>query len=245
MIREIIQEIIEALNKTNPKLTPEQITRRNKILNSNNPNFVGYGHKISDIEKITKAIFHKFHNSYEESLEVFKCLVKSDIHEEKFAAIFFLNCFKGYFNESLIDIFEETFSSYCDTWAFCDTSCIRVLGPFLGKNDNQALARSIITKWSKSEYLWVKRASLVILLKIIMINRDFDDDYVYNFVENLPEPHEVYIQKGIGWLLKTCSRYKPESIFNYLMSKKDRMPRLILRYASEKLSKERRELLFD
>jgi len=49
-----------------------------------------------------------------------------------------------------------------------------------------------------------------------------------------------YLEKGIGWLLKTCSKYKPDLIFEYLLNHKDKFSRLILRYASEKLSKEKR-----
>lgn len=245
MITKITQEIIEELKKTAPKLTSEQITRRNKIINSSNPNFVGYGHKISDIEKITKTINIKFQCDYEDSIEVFKCLVKSNVHEEKFAAIFFLNRFKVHFNEELIIIFEDAFSNYCNTWAFCDTSCIRVLGPFLGKNNNQALAELTINNWSNSEYLWVKRASIVILIKIIMIQKEFNNDYVYNFIDKMLKYNEIYIQKGIGWLLKTCSRYDPDSILKYLMKNKSKLTRLVLRYGSEKLPKEKRKLLFD
>lgn len=245
MIKKITQEIIEELKKSAPRLTSEQISRRNKIINSSNPNFVGYGHKISDIEKIIKAIYIKSQCSYENSIEIFKCLVKSNVLEEKFAAIFFLNHFKVHFNEKVIKIFEETFSNYCDTWAFCDTSCIRVLGPFLGKNNNQALAEHTIINWSNSEYLWVKRASIVILIKIIMIQKEFSNDYIYNFIEKMIKNHEIYIQKGLGWLLKTCSRYEPDSILKYLMKNKSKLTRLVLRYGSEKLPKEKRKLLFD
>jgi len=49
-----------------------------------------------------------------------------------------------------------------------------------------------------------------------------------------------YIEKGIGWLLKTCSKYKPDLIMNYLIKNKERLSRLILRYASEKLPKDKR-----
>ncbi|MFX0005155.1 MAG: DNA alkylation repair protein [Promethearchaeota archaeon] len=244
MIRKIVQEVIEDLKITAPELTFEQINRRNKIINSDNPMFIYYGHKISEIEKIARAIDNKYQLSYEDSLDVFKILVKSNVHEEKFAGIFFLNCSKVHFNETVITVFKNALSKYCDTWAFCDTSCIRVLGPFLGKNRNQALAELTIDNWSKSEYLWVKRASLVILLKIIMIHRVFDDKYIYDFVNNMLKHHEVYIQKGIGWLLKTCSRYNPESVFKYLMNNRENLSSLILRYASEKFPKEKRKLLF-
>jgi len=137
-------------------------------------------------------------------------------------------------------LFEDQFSKHCDTWAICDTSCIRVIGPFLGKNINQELAENTIEKWAKSENLWVRRASMVILLKIIMIKKGFDEDFVFEFVEKMVQYPEDYIQKAIGWLLKTCSKYNPHSIFNYLMKNKERFTRLILRYASEKLPNEMR-----
>lgn len=229
------------MRNTAPKLTPEQIVRRNKILNSNNPNFFGYGHKISDIEKITKIVHMKYQCSYEDALAVCQDLVSSSVLEEKFAGIFFLNYFKSNFNQATIDMFEDQFSKYCDTWAFCDSSCIRVIGPFLGKKNNQLLAEKTIDKWSISENIWVRRASLVILLKIIMMKKGFDEDYLFDFVEKMLNYSEDYIQKAIGWLLKTCSKYKPDVIYEYLMKNKIRIPRLILRYASEKLSKEKRE----
>jgi 3-methyladenine DNA glycosylase AlkD len=74
-----------------------------------------------------------------------------------------------------------------------------------------------------------------------MVNKDFDADYVFRFVEKMGIYPEDYIHKGIGWLLKTCSNYKPNVIYKYLMNNKKRLPRIILRYASEKLPKEKRK----
>ncbi|MFW9998510.1 MAG: DNA alkylation repair protein [Candidatus Hodarchaeota archaeon] len=230
---------------TAPKLTSEQIIRRNKIINSNNPKFFGYGHKISDIEKIIKIIHIKYQCSYEDALVICKNLVSSNVLEEKFAGIFFLNHFKSNFDHEIIDIFEHLLSKYCDTWAFCDSFCIRVIGPFLGKKNNQQLAEQTIDNWSKSENLWVRRASMIILIKIIMINKGFAENYVFQLVEKMLKYTEDYIQKGIGWLLKTCSKYNSDIIFKYLMSNKKRFPRLILRYASEKLPKEKRKQILN
>ena len=239
MINKITLEIIKELKKTAPKLTTEQIDRRNRIINSSNPKFIGYGHKISDIEKITRKLYNNAQCNFEDSLGVFKNLISSNVLEEKFAGVFFLNNFKSKFNQDIIELFENTFSKYCDTWAFCDTSCIRVIGPFLGKRNNQQLADKTINEWSKSENLWVRRASMVILLKIIMIKKEFNEDYIFKIVDQVLKYTDDYTQKGIGWLLKTCSKYKPKAIINYLMSNKERLPRLILRYASEKLPKEK------
>ncbi|MFX1279751.1 MAG: DNA alkylation repair protein [Promethearchaeota archaeon] len=228
------------MKKTDPKLKPDQIIRRNRILNSNNPNFFGYGHKLSDIEKIVRSIYKKYKCSYEDALTVCKNLVCSNVNEEKFAGIFFLNRFKTNFNQATMNLFEQHISDFCDTWAFCDSFCIRVIGPFLGKKNNQQLAEITIEKWSESESIWVRRASMVILLKIVMIRKEFNKDYVYKLVEKMLNYTEDYIQKGIGWLLKTCSKFDPDAIFNYLMTNKKRLPRLILRYSSEKLPNEKR-----
>ena len=211
------------MKNTAPKLTPEQIIRRNRIINSNNPDFFEYGHKLSDIEKITRIINKKYQCSYEDVLTICNNLVSSNVHEEKFSGIFFLNHFKSNFNQATINMFEHQLSKYCDTWAFCDSFCFRVIGPFLGKKNNQQLAEKTIDIWSDSENLWVRRASSVILLKIIMIKKGFDEDYVFEFVEKMIQYSEDYIQKGIGWLLKTCSKYKPDSIFNYLIKNKERI----------------------
>ena len=231
---------MKGLKNSAPKLTSEQRAWRNKILNSTNPDFFEYGHKMPEIERITKDIHMKYQCSFEDALSVSQHLMSSNVQEEKFAGFLFLNRFKKHFNHTTLEFFERILSKTCDTWAFCDSLCIRVIGPFLGKNKNEQLAVQTINNWSKSENLWVRRGSMVILLKTIMMKKEFNKDYVLELVEKMLVYNDDYILKGIGWLLKTCSKYDPDTIFNYLMKNKSRLPRLVLRYASEKLPKEKR-----
>ncbi len=239
----ITNYIKEKLKKTAPSLTKDQIERRNKILNSDNPNFKGYGHKISEIEKILKDIKNEYQCAYKDAVDVFKNLIKSNTHEEKFAAVFFLNLFKKNFNKNTISIFHDEFKKYCDTWAICDSTMIRIIGPFLGKIGNEDLAKKTIDDWSNSEDLWINRASMVILLKIIMLKKDYfvSESYMFDLAEKMLQDNDDYILKGVGWLLKTYSKYNPEVITKYLNKNKKRLPRLVLRYASEKLPKETRQ----
>ncbi len=241
MIEKVVNKIKSQLKENAPDITDEQRARMYKILNSDNPNFFAYRLKMADLEKIVKNIFKQLQVSYEYGAEIFKTLVKSDSHDENLAAYFFINGFKRQFDETTIDLFHDALLEYCDTWALCDSSVIRVIGPFLAKNNE--LAKKTIEKWSNSEDLWVRRASMVILLKVTMIKKSFESSYVFNLVEKMLQYDEDYIQKGIGWLLKTCSKYDPECIFEYLKAYKDSLPRLILRYASENLPKNKREIL--
>jgi len=94
MIEKLINEIKIYLKDNAPNLTEEQKSRMYKILNSSNPNFLGYGNKHSDIEKFVREIQNKYQPSYDEVFEIFKILIKSDVHDEKMAGIFLLNRFK-------------------------------------------------------------------------------------------------------------------------------------------------------
>ena len=187
MINRIITEIRAYLKSNASRLTEEQKTRMYKILNSNNPNFISYGNKHTDIEKYVKEIYNKNELSYDKTSEIFKGLIVSDVHDEKIAAVFLLNRFNKNFNRETLDMIQEFIPENFDTWAITDTTMIRVIGPFLGKKGNEELAEKTINNWSKSENLWVRRASLVILLKIIMMKKEFDEDYVFEFVEKMLE----------------------------------------------------------
>lgn len=241
MSEKIINQLKKGLKETDPHLSEAQISRRNKIINSDDPEMIGYGHKVSDIEMLAKNANMETNSSYEIALEVFQQMMNTHIHEEKFAAFFFLNCFKKSFDNKIVEVFKEMLSKYCDCWAICDSSIIRVLGPYLAQKGNGTLAIQTIEDWSDSEIMWVKRASMVILLKITMVHKKVDAKQVFSLVEKMLSHSDDYIQKGIGWLLKTCSNYDTPLIIDYLQKNKTRLSRLILRYASEKLPKETRD----
>ena len=240
MIEKIVSEIKAFLKRKSPQLTKDQKSRMYKILNSDNPDFIGYGNKHSEIEKFVRNIHNEFNLSYDTASKIFKRLIKSNVHDEKVTGIFLLNRFKKHFNEGTVDMIYKVIPDYFDTWGITDTTMIRVVGPYLAKSGNEKLAEKTIDKWSSSENLWTRRASLVILLKIIMVKKEFNSDNVFKLVERMRKDPEDYIQKGIGWLLKTCSNYKSEIIFEYLMKNTGNLSRTILRYASEKLPKEKR-----
>ncbi len=246
MIDAIVEEISRLLVQSTQKLTEDQEERLYKILNPDIPDYTIYGIRMPEIEKIVKSVHEKFECNYDEAIEVFRILTRTNIEEQKFAGFFFLNRFKKHFNENIVKIIKNEYSEYCHTWSHCDSTCVRLLGPFLGKKGNETLTINIINEWSDSDNLWIKRASMVILLKITMMRKDFDENYVFELVEKmLMFSKENYIEKGIGWLLKTCSRYKPDVIIEYLLKNKKELSRLILRYASENLPKEKRAEILD
>ena len=198
-VEKISKEIKKNLQKNIPVLTDARKTRMYKILNPDIKEYIIYGIKFPLLEQIVKSTFNTFSCSYEEATEIFKTLIRTNIEEEKFAGLHFLNKFKKQFSSETIDLFRKEYAQYCYTWSLCDSSCVRVLGPFLGKKGNESLARKTVDEWSNSEYMWIRRASMVILLKLAMMKKDFNESYVFEIAEKMLKYRgQLYIEKGIG-----------------------------------------------
>jgi 3-methyladenine DNA glycosylase AlkD len=243
-IDNVISEIKSSLDAQKSNLSEDQKYRMYRIINPDITDYIIIGVRVSEIEKIVRSVHGKFNPKFDDAKKIFKILAKSHVEEYKFASFFFLNRYKNLFTENIPGFFKNNYFPYCHTWSTCDSCCIRVLGPFLAKKGNEQLAKTTIDNWAQNESLWIKRASIVLLLKIIMVHKKFNESYVFQKVENMLKfSNENYIEKGIGWLLKTCSKYDLNSIFNYLMKNKKQFSPLILRYASEKLTSEKRDLV--
>jgi 3-methyladenine DNA glycosylase AlkD len=64
---------------------------------------------------------------------------------------------------------------------------------------------------------------------------------VFEISNSLLKDKDDLVQKGYGWLLKEASRLHQKEVFEYVMKNKRNMPRMALRYAIEKLSRDLRD----
>jgi len=102
-------------------------------------------------------------------------------------------------------------------------------------------------KWAESDNLWTRRASMVILLKIIMIRKDYfiSQTFVFDLIEKMLLFTEKYIIKGIAWLLRTISRYKKQDIQHSLEKNMKNLARFILQNATKELNSEIRKKILE
>ena len=94
-VNRVVNEIQNLLKENTPKLTDTQKTRMYNILNPDVKNYVIHGIKFPILENIVKSVFKDSYCSYEEAIEIFKKLIRSNVEEEKFAGLHFLNRFKN------------------------------------------------------------------------------------------------------------------------------------------------------
>lgn len=127
-------------------------------------------------------------------------------------------------------IFEKWLKKYITNWAFCDDFCTHTFGHFISQFP-EFLPK--IEKLAKSKNRWSRRASAVVLIYSIRRKKYFDN--VFKISDILLLDRDDLVQKGYGWMLKETSNIYPDQVFKYIIKNKEKMPKVALRYAIEKL----------
>jgi 3-methyladenine DNA glycosylase AlkD len=90
--------------------------------------------------------------------------------------------------------------------------------------------------------MWVRRASIVGLLKPMKVGDTIDQ--VYDTAMQLHSDPNDLIHKAVGWALREAGKLDAERLERYLRANVRVIPRTTFRYAIERFSdKKRRELL--
>ena len=193
-----------------------------------------YGVKSEEIKKLSKEFFIKIKDkSKAEIFNICEELWQSGIIEESMVAcIWSHKLVKQYSKEDFV-VFERWIDLYVNNWASCDTLCNHTVGDFV-----QIYPEYIwnLKSWAKSKNRWMRRAAAVSL--IIPAKHGLFIEHIFEIADILLNDKEDLVQKGYGWMLKSaCNKYEND-VFNYVMARKDRMPRTALRYAIEKMPQE-------
>jgi 3-methyladenine DNA glycosylase AlkD len=125
---------------------------------------------------------------------------------------------------------ERWLKLHVSNWAACDTFCGGAVGEFLLRFP-QFLPK--VRKWALSENRWLRRASAVALIPAAKQEKYLPE--AYKTADVLLEDEDDMVQKGYGWLLKEIANKRAQEVFEFVLERKDRMPRTALRYAIEKM----------
>ncbi|MDR1494643.1 MAG: DNA alkylation repair protein [Rickettsiales bacterium] len=138
-------------------------------------------------------------------------------------------------------MFERWVDNYVSNWANCDSLCNHSVGSFV---EMYPEFLDKLKLWTKSLNRWKKRAAAVSL--IIPARRGLVPSVdILAIADALLTDGDDMVQKGYGWLLKATSEAHRDEIFNYVVTKKNIMPRIALRYAIEKMPQEMRKLAME
>jgi 3-methyladenine DNA glycosylase AlkD len=195
-----------------------------------------YGVKTAVATRIGKEHFKAVrHQSKSEIFALCEELWRSGVMEESFIASQWAYALRDRFEPGDFDIFEHWVNDYVSNWAACDTLCNHTGGELVMRFP-EVLPR--LFSWAESPNLWTRRAAAVTL--IIPARRGMFLPEIFRIADILLHDSEDLVQKGYGWMLKAASETHGQEVFEYVMRRKNEMPRTALRYAIEKMDKQMR-----
>ena len=189
------------------------------------------GVKVPDQRAVAKQFYQEL------NLDEIALLLNENIHEHRLTAVFMLvlKFEKSKTEEekkAVVDCYLENISGV-NNWDIVDSSCHKILGPWLIDKD-----KSLLYEFANSRDLWLQRISIITTMHFIY-NRQFDD--AFRLAEILLQhPHDL-IHKAVGWMLREIGNRDYDAEYSFLVKHYRQMPRTMLRYAIEKFDEDVRQ----
>ncbi len=163
-------------------------------------------------------------------------LLQSKYHECRFAALVILVDKFERGNEATKEAvynFYLNHTQHINNWDLVDVSCYKIVGLWLLDKD-----RPVLYNLAKSTWLWDQRIAIVSTMAFIR-NNEFEDTLRLSKYF-LTHTHHL-IHKACGWMLREVGKRDKATLTQFLDKYAPQMPRVMLRYSIEKLSKEERK----
>ena len=167
-------------------------------------------------------------------------LAMSEFHEERFCALVIL--VNRYKSSKDIKKREELFNLYLELldlrkvnhWDLVDCSATHLGAQLLGRED----VFEYLKTFADSGDLWKQRVSIIFTYALI---RELELEPTFQIVEYLIDHEHDLIHKASGWMLREAGKKDLAALRRSLDVHAATMPRTMLRYAIEKMSREERD----
>jgi 3-methyladenine DNA glycosylase AlkD len=183
-----------------------------------------YGNKVPDVKAVAKEL--KTMDFYP-ALNLFDELWTSGTHEEMWVALSLLS---NHVKKNPIEVWEFMIKRIdkARTWDLVDEMSSHILGPILAERID--LMREIKTL-SESRNPWIRRISVVSNISSIKKNKI---DLTLRLAEKLVYDEDMYVQKGVGWMLREVGKKNRAALRDFIMMHLDMKP-YAFSYATEKI----------
>jgi 3-methyladenine DNA glycosylase AlkD len=165
-----------------------------------------------------------------------RTLLKSRVHEERLVALLLLvDRFERGDEAVRRDVYEFylAHTAFINNWDLVDSSAGPIVGAWLFERSRRPLGRL-----AKSKSLWERRVAIVATHYFI---RRGDLADTFQIADLLLEDSHDLIHKAVGWMLREAGNQDGSAERRFLITRYQRMPRTMLRYAIEKFPAAERE----
>jgi 3-methyladenine DNA glycosylase AlkD len=156
-------------------------------------------------------------------------LFVGQVLEEKIFAVFLLEKLTEEFGDAEFRLFESWLSRI-SSWADHDGLVHYLIAPMVAA---KPVRTTRVFRWAKLPDRWRRRAACVALIQGTRRKLFFVD--IKRLSNFLLSDEDDMVRKGLGWLLRETAKADAKRTAPYLMSIRQRAPRLVLRTACETL----------
>jgi 3-methyladenine DNA glycosylase AlkD len=168
-------------------------------------------------------------------LEAAPDLLKSGKYEETGLALLLVRDLSKQYTINTFDTIAGWYGIGIGNWAHADTLGMAILPLFLKKN---IVRMDDFGDWLKSAYKFKRRSVPVTLIKSLKTEKDYPA--IFRFLEPLMEDSEREVHQGMGWFLREAWKKNAPITEAFLLKWKNTAPRLIIQYATEKMTPEQK-----
>lgn len=226
---ELYQEIINFCIKNADENNVEKYSRYFK------GGFNGYGIESGLIPNKTQEYKKESWFSIKLVYEVSKLLIPNEKYELVSFALVLLNEFNKEFDYTTFKNIESWFSIGINNWAHTD-GIVQYFFPTLWKKE--IIKLQDISSWRKAENKFQRRCVPVAIIKLL--KHDTNLSKMFEFIDPMMMDTEREVHQGLGWFLRECWKKDRDLTEEFLFKWKDDCARLIIQYATEKMTKEER-----
>ena len=199
--------------------------------------FKGYGLTAPQVYAEIKELLKSPEMSFDLVLEATPALLKNEMYEPITMALLLVNAYGEQYSKALFDQMNHWYSFTIHNWAHADTMGMFILPQFL---KYKVLTYKDFKPWITVEYKFQRRSVPVTFIKLLKSKTIDDFNPIFKFLEPLMTDPEREVHQGMGWFLREAWELKPEQTEPFLLKWKDTAPRLIINYATEKMTKEQK-----
>lgn len=190
-----------------------------------------YGLTREKFEEKVRTILNNKKVNMKLILSASRLLVKSGKHEETNFAICLLKEFFDQFDLKTFAAVEKWFQIGIINWGHCDVLCGHLMAPFFNRG---IISLKDLSGWRSAKNKYQRRAVPVAMLELLKTTKNFKP--MFAFIEPLMMDEEKKVQQGLGWFLREAWKIKRKETESFLLKWKDKAPRTIFQYATEKMT---------
>ena len=198
--------------------------------------FDSYGITTEKFNEKVKAVLNDKRVNMKLALSTGKLLVKSGKYEETNFAICLLKEFSEQFDSKTFGCVEKWFDIGIVNWAHTDIFCGHLMSEFFERG---IISLKDLSGWRSSKNTYQRRAVPVAMLSLLKTHKNYKS--LFSFIDPLMMDSEKKVQQGLGWFLREAWKIKRKETETFLLKWKDKAPRVIFQYATEKMTAEEKK----